>query len=89
MVGGAHRLSVMRPGISHAPAASHSIQTTVAAAALVVVVTLAAVAAASAPRTAATVAATTVAVLGVQRGVAAYRGVRWDPLALRPAETAG
>ncbi|NIB99429.1 hypothetical protein [Halobacterium sp. R2-5] len=79
----------MRPGISHAPAASHSIRTTVAAAALVVAVTLAAVAAASAPRTAATVAATTVAVLGVQRGVAAYRGVRWDSLALQPAETAG
>ncbi|GAA0285901.1 hypothetical protein [Halobacterium noricense] len=79
----------MRPGTAHAPADAHSLRTTVAAAALVVAVTLATVAVAVAPGTTATVAATTVVVLGIQRGVAAYRGVRWDPLALYAEETAG
>ncbi|MGB9965923.1 hypothetical protein [Halobacterium hubeiense] len=79
----------MRPVTHHAPAAAHSLRTAVAAAALVVAVTVAAVAAAAAPRTAVTVAATTVAVLGVQRGVAAYRSIRWAPLARRPNEAAG
>ncbi len=86
---GVVRLSVMRPGTSHAPADAHSLRTTVAAAALVVAVTLVTVAAAAAPRTTVTVAATTVVVLGIQRGIAAYRGVRWDPLALHAEETAG
>jgi glucose dehydrogenase len=83
------RPPVMRPDTSHAPADAHSLRTTVAAAALVVAVTFATVAVAAAPRTTATVAATTVAVLGVQRGIAAYRGVRWDPLALHAEETDG
>lgn len=79
----------MRPDISHASADAHSLRTTVAAAALVVAVTFATVAVAVTPRTTATVAATTIVVLGVQRGIAAHRGVRWDPLALHAEETAG